>query len=129
MTNGAAIFARSIQCLLSTVMVMILSMNTSIDASVDVMSTANGYAVAIWLAGFCFSSCGSENPCGDFRSSVSQDSSRSRSLPRSIDDSLTILYYAGTGVVPKGNPRQRKVRSSTIEMHVNAVVTFACIRR
>ena len=50
MTNRAAIFARSIQCSSSTVMVMMLSMNPSIDASVAVMSTAKGYTVVIWIS-------------------------------------------------------------------------------
>ena len=50
MTNRAALFARSIQCLSLTVMVMMSSMNPSIDASVDVMSTDKGSAVVRWLA-------------------------------------------------------------------------------
>ena len=50
MTNIAALFARSIQYSSSTVMVMMSSMNTSIDASVDLMSTAKGSDVARWLA-------------------------------------------------------------------------------
>ena len=41
MTNRVAQFARSIQCSSLTVMVMMLSMNPSIDASVAVMYTAN----------------------------------------------------------------------------------------
>ena len=40
MTSSAAIFVHSIQCLSSTVMVMMSSLNPSIDASVAVMSTA-----------------------------------------------------------------------------------------
>ena len=64
--------------------------------------------------------------CGEFRSSVSQDSSRSRSFPRSIAASLTVVYSAGTGVVPSGNLKQRKASSLTIAMHVNAVVSSEC---
>ena len=45
MTNRAALFAQSIQCLSLTVVVMMALMNTSIDASVAVMSAANGYVV------------------------------------------------------------------------------------
>ena len=41
MTNRAALFARSIQCLSSTVIVMISSMKPSIDASVAMIYTAN----------------------------------------------------------------------------------------
>ena len=129
MTNRAVLFARSIQCLSSTVMVMMSFMKPSIDASVAVISTAKGSAVARRLSDFCFSSFGSKDWCGEFRSSVSQDSSRSRSFPRSIAASLTVVYSAGAGVVPKGNLKQRKASSSTIEIHVNAVVAFACIRR
>ena len=49
-TNRAALFAQSIQCSLSTVVVMMSSMKPSIDASVVVISTDKGYAVARWLA-------------------------------------------------------------------------------
>ena len=73
MNNRAALFARSIQWLSSTVMVMMSSMKPSIDASVAVISTAKGSAVAIWLADCCFSSVGSRYLCGELRSFVSQD--------------------------------------------------------
>ena len=66
-------FFKYIQCYSLTVMVMILSMNTSIDTSMDVIYTAEVSAVAIWLADCCLSSCGSKYWCGKFRSSVSQD--------------------------------------------------------
>ena len=128
LTNRAALFARSIQCLSLTVMVMMSSMKPSIHASVAVISTAKGYSVTRWLADWCFSSCGSKDWCGEFSSSVSQDSYRSRSFPRSIAASLIVVYSTGVGVVPKGNLKQRKSSSSTIEMHVDAVVAFACIR-
>ena len=72
---------------------------------------------------------GSKDRCGELRLSVSQDSSRSRSLPRSIFASLIVVYSAGAGVVPKVNIRYRKAISLTIAIHVNAVVAFACIRR
>ena len=128
MTNRDAIFAQSIQCFPSTVMVMMLSMNPLIDASVAVMSTSRGSAVAIWLADCCLSYCGSNDWCAEFSSSVYQDSSRSRSLPRSIAASLPVIYSSGAGVVPKGNLRQRKDSSSIIAMHVDAVVAFAYIQ-
>ena len=67
--------------------------------------------------------------CGEFRSYVSKYSSRSRPFPRSIAASLTVIYYAGAGVVPRGNLRHRKAISSTIAMQVDAVAEFACIRR
>ena len=105
MTNRAALFARSTQCLSSTIMVMMSLMNPSIDVSVAVMSTAKGSDVARWLADCCLSSCGSNYQCGKFRSSVSQDSSQSISLPRSISSPLTLVYSACVGVVPKGNLR------------------------
>ena len=129
MTNRAALFARSIQWSSSIIMVMMLSMNPYIDASVDVMSTAKGCAVEIWLADFCSSSCGSKDWCGEFRSSVSQDSSRSRLLPRSISASLTVVYSSVAGVVPKDNLSQRNTSLLTIAMYVDAVVAFACIRQ
>ena len=122
-------FSRYIQCFSSTIMVMMLSMNPYIDASVAVISTDKGYSFSIWLVDCCLSSCGSKDMCGDFRSSVSQDSSRSRSFPRYIAASLTVAYYAGVGVVPKGERRKRKNISSTISMKFDAVVAFLCIRR
>ena len=84
MTNRATTFARSIQFLSSTIMVMMLSMNPSIIASVAVMFTAKGPVVVIWIVDSCLSSCGSKDLCGEFRSHVSQDLSRSRSFPRYI---------------------------------------------
>ena len=54
MTKRAALFAQSIQCSSLTVLVMMSSMNPSIDASVDVISAAKASVVAKWLAEFCF---------------------------------------------------------------------------
>ena len=127
MTNKTALFAQSIQCSPSTIMVMMLSMNTSIDASVALMSNDKGYAIARWLADCCFSYCESKYWCGEFRSSVSQDSSRSISFPRYISASLTVVYSDGADVVSKGNLRHRKASSSTIAIHLNTVVVFLCI--
>ena len=129
MTNRAALFARSIQCFSSTVMVMMSLMNTSIDSSVAVMSTARGSAFVRWFSDCFSSSFGSEDLCGELRFSVSQDFPLSRSFTRSISALLTVLYSAGAGVVPKGNLRQRKDGLSTIDMQVDAVVAFAWIRR
>ena len=106
MTNRAALFVRSIQFLSSTVMVMISSIKSSIDESVDVMSTSKWSTVVRWLADFCFSSFGSKYRCGKFRSSVSQNSSRSRMLPRYISASLTVVYSSVAVVVTKGNLRE-----------------------
>ena len=61
MTNRAELFERSIQCASSTVMVRMSSMNLSIDDYVAVMYTAKGFAVAIWFAECCFTSCGSKD--------------------------------------------------------------------
>ena len=129
MTHRASLFARSIQCFSSTVMVIMSSMNPSIDASVAVMSTAKESTVVRELVGCCLSSCGSKDWCGQLRSSVSQDSSRSRLFPRSIVASLTAVYSAGAGVAPKINHRQIRDSLSNICMHVDSVVVFACIRR
>ena len=41
---------------------------------------------------------------------------RSISFPGSITNSLTVVYSFGAGVVPKGNHRNIKYRSSTIAM-------------
>ena len=60
---------------------------------------------------------------------MSQDFPWSRSFPSSITASLTVVYYSGTVVVPKGNCRQRKASSSTIAVKVNAVVAFESIWR
>ena len=124
MTNIAALFAQSIQYFSSTVMVMMSLMNPYIDASVSVISTTKGSSVSICLAEFCFSSCGSKDRFGKFRSSVYQDSSHSRSFPRSISASLTVVYSSGAGVVSIGNLRQRKVALLNISMHADAVAAF-----
>ena len=100
MSNRAALFPRSIQCLSSTVMVMMSSMNPSIDASLDFMSTAKGSEVAIWIVDCCLYYCVSKDLCGEFRLFVSQDFPWSRSFPRYIAASLTVVYSAGVGVVP-----------------------------
>ena len=42
MTNRAALFALYIPCLSSTVILLVLLMNPSIDTSMDVMSTDRG---------------------------------------------------------------------------------------
>ena len=60
---------------------------------------------------------------------MSQDSYRSRSFTRYISASLTVVYSAGLVVVPKVDHSQIKASLSTIAMHVDAVVAFACIRR
>ena len=73
MTNRAAIFARSIQCLSSNVMVVMSLMKPSIDASVAMISTTKRSAFSRWIADCCFSSGGSKDRCGKLRSSVSQD--------------------------------------------------------
>ena len=89
-----------------------------------VISTTKGYDVARWLADCCFSSCRSNDWCGKLRSYVNQDSSRSILLPRSIADSLIVVYYSGAGVVPKGNPEQIKAIFSTIAMHVTRLLSL-----
>ena len=129
MTNRAALFERSIQCLSSTVMVMMSLMKPYIDASVDVISTAKEYSVYRWLAYWWFSSGGSKDLCGELRLFVSQDWSWSRLFPRYIVASLIVVYSAAAGLVPKGNLKQRKASSSTISMHVDAVFACACIQR
>ena len=129
MTNRAAIFERSIKCSPSAVLVAMLLMNPPVDASVGTTSTTKGYSFSRGLVVCCLSSCGSKDRCGEFRPYVSQDLSWSRSFTRSIGASLTVIYYAGAGVVPKSNRRQMMARSSTIAMHVDAVVLFTFIRR
>ena len=91
MTNRATFFARPIQCLSLTVMVTMLLMNPSIDASIDVISTASGSAFARWFENCCLSQFWSKDMCGEFRSSVSQYLSRSRLFPRSIAASPTVV--------------------------------------
>ena len=110
-------------------MVMMSSMNTSIDASVDVMSTDQGSDVEIGLVDCCLSFCGIKEQCCEFSSSLSQDLSWSRFFTSSIAASLIVVYYAAAGVFSKVNHRQIKASLSTIYMHVDTVVAFACIRR
>ena len=51
-------------------MVMMLSMNPSNAVSVAVMSTAKGSVITRCLLDYCLSPCGSNDMCGEFRSSV-----------------------------------------------------------
>ena len=57
-TNRAALSARSIQCLSSTVMLMMLYMNPFIDSSVDTMSTDRESTFSIWIVDCFLSSLG-----------------------------------------------------------------------
>ena len=52
-----------------------------------------------------------------------------RSFPGFIAASLTVIYSAGAGVVPKGNNRQRKASLYSIAMQATKVVSFAWIWR
>ena len=94
MTNRSTIFVHSIKSLSLTVMVMMWLMNTYIDNSVAVMSTAKGSVFEMFLVDCCLSSCGSKNLCCEFRLSVSQELSWRRSIPRSIFASPTVVYYS-----------------------------------
>ena len=125
MTNRAALFARSIQCFSLTVMVMMSSMNPSIDASVARIYTARKCNFSRWFSECCLSSFGSKVLCGELRFSVSQHSSLSRLFPRYISTSLIVVYSDGAGVVPKVNRRQIKAILFTIVMQVDNVVAFA----
>ena len=124
MTNRAAIFARSTQCLSSTVVVVIFLMKPSIDASLAVMYTSRGYVFAKLSSEWCLFSSRSRFLCGKLRYVVSCDSSLSSSFPRSIATLLIVSYSSGVGVVPKGNRRQRNFGLSTIYIQVNVVVAF-----
>ena len=108
-------------------MVMIFSMNPSVDASIAMMITSGGSAFARWFYDCCLSSFESKDLCDEFISSVSQDSYHGRCFPRYTAASLTVVYSAGAGVVPKGYLRQRKASLYTIDMQVDAVIAFSCI--
>ena len=49
----------------------------------------------------------------------------SRSLQMSIYVSLMVVYFSGTGVVPKGKHRHRKSSFPTITVHVVIICVFA----
>ena len=116
MTNITALFTRSIQCSSSTVMVMMLSMNPSIDDSVSVISTARGSAFTGWFSGCCLSSFGSKVLCGEMIFYGSHNSSLNRLFPRYIAAFLIVVYSYGADVVKKGNYRHRKASLSTTDM-------------
>ena len=128
-TNRAALFTRYIQCFSSDGMVMMSTMNPSIDASMTVISTARGSACTIWFVNCCLSSFVSKYMCSEFRSYISQDLYWSISFTMSIVDSLIVVYSAGAGVVPEGNHRHRKASLSNIAMKFDEVVAFAWIQR
>ena len=105
MTNTAAVFARFIQYLLSTVMVIILLMNPSIDASLASMLSARGSYFARWYTDWRLSSSWSRFLCGEWISVVPHKSSLSRSFTRYIADFLIVVNSSGVGVVPKVHRR------------------------
>ena len=51
-----------------------------------------------------------------------------RSFPRSIADSLKLVYHYSAGVVPKVNHRQIKFSLPKIAMRVDAIFVFARMR-
>ena len=59
---------------------------------------------------------------------MSHNLSVRRLLPRSIADSLMVMYSSGTGAVPKGSRSQRNANLSTIMMHVDAIYMFEWMR-
>ena len=124
-TNKAAFLVRSTHFGSSMVMVVISSMNPSIESSFASMSTVSWSA---WTNGYCprwHYNSSSSFLWGDCSSVAYHDLSLRISLPRSISDFLTVVYSDGVGVVPKGKWRHRSERFSTMAMHVDAIRTFA----
>ena len=95
MINKYAFLARSTQCGLSMVMVMMTSMNSFIEAYFSSIFTASWSALASGSESGRQSSLGSKCQCGDCRFVASHDVSARRSLPRSIYVSLVVVYSAG----------------------------------
>ena len=67
--------------------------------------------------------------CDELRFSASQYLSLSISFPRSIYYPLIVVYFDGSGLVPKVDRRQRNSSLYTISMKVDAVLSFAWIQR
>ena len=88
--------------------------------STTILSSCNSASVYGW-----FPSSFSRFLWGDCSSVASYDLSLWRSFPRSIADSLTVLYSYGAGVIPKGRIRHRRTRLSTMVNHVDAIHLFA----
>ena len=109
-------------------MVMMSSINPSIDDYLAVMSTDRGSAFSKIFSRYCLSSFGSKVLCGELIFPVSQHSPLSILFPRYIDASLIVVYSSGGGVVPNGGCRHRKDSLSTIVMQVDAIVAFSSIR-
>ena len=59
---------------------------------------------------------------------MSHDTSVMISFPRSISDSLIVVYSSGVVVVPKCKHRQRKDGLTTIVMHVEVFCRYATSR-
>ena len=106
--NKAAFFARSTQNGSSMVMVTMLSMDPTIEASFASIFNGRWSALTIGSEAGRHSSLGSKYIWGDYRFVASHDVSKRRSFTRSISASLMVVYSASEGVVPKGRCRQRK---------------------
>ena len=51
------------------------------------------------------------------------------SLPRSIADLITVVYFSSAGIVQKGKSRNWRARFSMMAMHIDAICAFTCMRQ
>ena len=129
MSNKNEFLAHSNHLGSSMVILMISSMNTSIEVSFALMSTARWYTWTSGYEGGRYSSLGSNCLCVDWRSFVSHVMSVRISLPRCVSASMMVVYSTGAVVVPKGKHMQRKANMTTIMMHVDAIFVFMWMHR
>ena len=128
-TNKAAFFVRSNQLGSWMVMVMMSSMNPSIEASFALMSTSSWSDCTNGYEGGRLASLGSNCLWGDCRYVMSHEVSVSRSFQSYITVALVVVYSSGAGVVPKGKHMNRKANLPTIAMHVDDICVFAWMCR
>ena len=125
MSTKAEVLARSTKFGSSVVMVMISSINPSIEASFALVSTSSSYA---WTSGSCngwyYSSLIS---ClwGDWSSIAYHNLSLRRSFTRSIVSLLTVVYSAGMAVIMKIKWRNSRSIFYTMAIHVDGIYAFA----
>ena len=108
----------------SMVSVNMKSMNLSIFTSLASTSTADVLYLTSGADYGIYYSLGSKGLCGDWRSMASHGMSMKKSLSRSIDSSITVVYYYVS--VEVMNSRFNNIRDSfsTISVHVDAICDF-----
>ena len=128
MINKYAFLARSTQRGSPMVMVVMSTINPSIEAYFASISTATWSDLTSGSEVGRYSSLGIKCCWVGYRLVASHDVSARRSFPRLVSSSMMVLYSSGEDSVPKGRRRHRNASFPTIAMHVATICVFAWTR-